>query len=301
MRARPGGGKPARERFVIERRAGARAYLCFERLSQETPLVHGVFTRRGGVSAPPFDTLNCSSAVGDQRAAVRRNQELIAEAMGLLLVSARPVHGAAVVEVPPEVKEPTNGAAGGDRGDWRERLRASEADAMITDQAGFGLFWAYADCVPILLYDPRRHAIALVHAGWRGTAAALAARAVAAIAERFGSRPDELLAGIAPSIGKCCYTVSDEVRERFRANETAWASACFEERDQEGPDGAVPRLYLDLWESNRRQLVAAGLEPEHIELAGICTGCRTDLFYSHRIERGGTGRFGVVIGLANDT
>jgi YfiH family protein len=292
---------PTRERFVIERRAGEREYLCFERLSQETPVVHGVFTRRGGVSMPPFDSLNCSVAVGDDRAAVRRNQELIAAAMGLPLVSARPVHGAAVVEVRPDAEEPTSGTS---VEGWRARLRATEADAMMISHTGFGLFWAYADCVPILLYDQRHRAIALVHAGWRGTAAAVATRAVAAMAERFGSRPGELLAGIAPSIGKCCYAVSDEVPARFRATPLAWASACFEERAVEGPDGKGSQLYLDLWESNRQQLVAAGLEPSHIELSGICTGCHTDQFYSHRIESwhpelGRTGRFGVVIGLAN--
>jgi polyphenol oxidase len=275
--------------------AEACEYLRFERLSQEAPLVHGVFTRRGGVSAPPYASLNLSASTGDDPIAVARNRERIARSVGLPLVSARPVHGAQVVAVGPDSVRSTAGEV---TGDWHERLRAVEADAMITDVPGFGLFWAYADCVPILLYDPRHRAIALVHAGWRGTAGAVAARAVRAMADRFGSRPRDLLAGIAPAIGKCCYAVAEEVRERFRADPEAWASACFEERAGAAADGPRPRLYLDLWESNRRQLAAAGLTPAHIELAAMCTGCRTDLFYSHRVEQGRTGRFGVVIGLA---
>jgi YfiH family protein len=274
---------------LIECRNGACEYLRVARLSLEARVVHAVFTRKGGESAPPFASLNLSVAVGDDAAVVRRNQGRVAEVLGLPLISARPVHGSRVIEIPPD------GAAS--PAALHERVRLLEADAMMTDAPGFALFWAYADCVPILLYDPRHHAIALVHAGWRGSAGAIAARAVAAMRERFDTRPADLLAGIAPSIHTCCYEVSDEVVARFRTDPLAWESARFEERTEDRQDGAR-RLYLDLWETNRRQLLAAGLDPTRIELAGICTGCRTDLFYSHRVERGGTGRFGVAIGLA---
>lgn len=281
---------------MIECRAGACEYLRFERLSQESAVVHAVFTRAGGISAPPFATLNASVSVGDDPVAVRHNQSVIAATIGLPLASVRPVHGAKIVDVQPEEDE-RGGPNAGTFVAWQERLRAREGDAMLTNSPGYALFWAYADCVPILLYDLDHRAIALVHAGWRGTAQAIAARAVAAMAERFGSRGERLLAGIAPSIGACCYTVSEEVRDRFRANPTAWASAQFEERRDASAADPAPRLYLDLWESNRRQLLAAGLAPEHIELAGICTGCNTGRYFSHRMERGRTGRFGVAIGL----
>lgn len=277
---------------MIECRNGSCEYLRFERLSQEAGVVHAVFTRKGGESAQPFASLNLSISVGDDPAVVRRNQGRVAQVMGLPLVSARPVHGARVIEV---------------RSDWaasaealQERVRLLEADAMMTDAPGIALFWAYADCVPVVLYDPRHHAVALVHAGWRGSAGAIAARAVMAMSERFGTCPVDLLAGIAPSIHTCCYEVSDEVVARFRTDPLAWETARFEERIENGQDGLRERLYLDLWETNRRQLIAAGLDPTRIEVAGICTGCRTDLFYSHRVERGGTGRFGVAIGLAGE-
>jgi polyphenol oxidase len=278
---------------VIECREGACEFLRFERLGGDPSLLHAVFTRKGGVSGSPFASLNCSSAVGDDPIAVRRNQQRVADVLRLPLVAARPVHRNAVAELRPDDGAPASPA-------WREAVRACEADVMMTDVPGFALFWAYADCVPILLHDPRHHAIALVHAGWRGTALAVAARAVEAMRTRYGTRPGELLAGIAPSIGKCCYRVGEEVREQFRADATAWACACFEERDDALDGAGAPRLYLDLWESNRRQLLASGLAEEHVELADTCTGCRTDLFFSHRVERGGTGRFGVAIGLAGE-
>jgi YfiH family protein len=281
---------------VIECHEGACEFLRFARLSQEAPLVHAVFTRRGGVSAPPFDTLNGGSSVGDDPEAVRRNQARMVEVMGLPLVAVRPVHGGMVVEVRPEDGRVVSDSAA--FAEWRLCLRTVEADAMLSDTPGFGLLWSFADCVPVLLYDPRHHAIALAHAGWRGTAQAVAMRTVRTMCERFGSRPDDLLAGLGPAVGSCCYRISEEVRTHFLADREALATASFVERGDERPGNAGPGLYLDLWESNRQQLLAAGLAPDRIELAGICTGCRTDLFYSHRMEHGRTGRFGVAIGLA---
>jgi YfiH family protein len=269
---------------VIESRLDACEVLRFERLAGVSGLAHGVFTRRGGVSAAPYDGLNASASTGDHPDSVRQNKALIAAALGLPLVGARCVHAAEVVEVRREGADDVR----------RAHLRTTEADAMMTDARGFALFWSFGDCAPILLYDPRHRAIALVHAGWRGTAQAIARRAVRAMAARYSSRPGELLAGIGPAIGSCCYEVTEAVREQFRATPEADEAAVFAERAQgDGP----PRLYLDVRESNERQLLAAGLAPKQVETSGYCTGCRTDLFYSHRMERGGTGRFGVGVGL----
>jgi YfiH family protein len=253
-------------------------------------VIHGVFTRQGGVSEPPFASLNASASTGDDPAAVARNKEVIAAAMEVTLASMRPVHGSRVAEVGPDAPEV------GKTPGWRSL--AGDADGMMTDVPGIGLFWAFADCVPIILHDPAHRCIALVHAGWRGTAEAIAWRAVQAMGRRYGSRPEDVMAGIAPSIGKCCYRVSDEVERRFSETPEAWASARFEDRAIPDAAHAGPAQYLDLWESNRGQLLAAGLAPEHIEVAGICTGCRTDLFFSHRVEPKPTGRFAVVAGLA---
>jgi YfiH family protein len=171
---------------------------------------------------------------------------------------------------------------------------------MLADQAGFALCWAYGDCAPVLLYDPEHTAFALVHAGWRGTAAGVVAEAVASMSAHFGARPSALLAGIGPAIGACCYEVSDKVREAFTQNPLARECAEFVERtpgSTRNTDGKGTGLYLDIPSSNYRQLLAMGVLAEHIETSDYCTGCRTDLFYSHRREPWPSGRFAVAIGL----
>ncbi len=277
---------------MIERHAEHCEYLLFDHMAAVPSLVHAVFTRHGGFSLPPFQGLNASSVTGDDRATALRNRDVIESALGLRLVGAKPVHSAGVVVVEREL-------AGEDDPDWplrlRERLRPIESDAMISDVPGFALAWAFGDCAPILLYDPRHRAFGLVHAGWRGTARAIVSRTISAMSARYDTRPDELLAGIGPAIAACCYEVGEEVRAAFSAEPLVSASACFVERP--GEDGANARLFLDVGASNYGQLVAAGVLPEHIELSGYCTGCRTDLFYSHRREPWPSGRFAVAIGL----
>ncbi|MGZ3677206.1 MAG: polyphenol oxidase family protein [Ktedonobacterales bacterium] len=304
---------------VIERHGAHSTYLLFEHLAEIPGLTHAVFTRRGGFSSQPFAGLNASATTGDDLGIVLRNKQEIVDVLGLPLVGARPVHAGTVAHV----ARPTS--VDGD-GAWleplRSRLRHTDADAMLADQAGFALCWAFGDCAPILLVDPRSNGIALVHAGWRGTAAGIAYRAVQAMTDRYGTRPADILAGIGPSIGACCYAVSREVRESFDANPCARDTALFVERPadeadrnvlpddspnlgREEPDFPYPYghrhvartiLFLDIPESNHRQLLAAGVAPDHIESSGYCTGCRTDLFYSHRREPWPSGRFAVGIG-----
>jgi polyphenol oxidase len=279
---------------VIRRRGTRFEYLLFERLVAEPALTHGVFTRLGGYSAPPYQGLNLSFITGDDAATVQRNRDAVVDALGLPLVAAKPVHEASVVVVERALGD---GSVGDEESAWverlRERLTRIEADAMLTDVPGFALCWAFGDCAPILLYDPRHHAIALVHAGWRGTAAAVVPAAIGAMTRRYGTRPQDLYAGLGPAIGACCYEVNETVRKTFAANALAWESAHFEERRV--PAGA--RLYLGVAASNHAQLVAVGVTPEHIEDCGYCTGCRTDLFYSNRREPQPTGRFAVAFGL----
>lgn len=304
---------------LIERHGAHSTYLLFEHLAEIPGLSHAVFTRNGGFSAPPFAGLNASATTGDDLDVVVRNKQEVVDVLGLPLVGARPVHAGTVAHV----ERPAS--AHGDTS-WleplRSRLRHTDADAMIADQSGFALCWAFGDCAPILLVDPRSKSFALVHAGWRGTAVGIAYHAVQAMTERYDTRPADLLAGIGPSIGACCYAVSKEVREGFDANPVARETALFVERavdeaDEQVLPGATPNLgreesdfpyayghrheaktvlFLDIPESNYRQLLAAGLAPDHIEMSGYCTGCRTDLFYSHRREPWPSGRFAVGIG-----
>lgn len=275
---------------MVERQAHGCTYLQFERLAAMPQLAHAVFTRRGGHSRPPYAGLNLSAVTGDDRATVLRNKALVEDALGLPLVATHAVHGNTVHVIAPDEGETA--------ADMHSRYRTLPGDAMIADRPGFALCWAYGDCAPILLYDPRHHVCALVHAGWRGTAATVAPRAIAALTETYGTRPHELLAGIGPAIGACCYEAADEVLAAFAADAFAWEHARFERRPRaEGRSDTGESVWLDVAASNHAQLVAAGLRPERIEMSGLCTGCRTDLFYSHRVEPKPSGRFAVAIGL----
>jgi YfiH family protein len=137
----------------------------------------------------------------------------------------------------------------------------------------------YADCTPVLIADPKKHVVAAVHAGWRGSAVRAAGAAVGALSETFGSRPADLLAGIGPAIGSCCYTVGQDV------------VAAFEDRP-----ALISDSKLDLWEANRQALIEAGVPDDQIEVAGICTQCQADRFFSHRANGGQpAGRFAALI------
>jgi len=142
-----------------------------------------------------------------------------------------------------------------------------EGDALLEDRPGSVVAVKTADCVPILLVDDAHHAVAAVHAGWRGTAAGIAGKAVAAMRERFGSR--DLYAAIGPSIGKCCYEVGPEVSAQF---------------------GLEGRTFLDLPEFNRRQLLDSGVTAERIFASNLCTQCKADEFHSFRRDREAAGR-----------
>ncbi len=273
---------------MIERHGDQCMYLLYEHLSHQADLRHGVFTRKGGHSAPPFDGLNVALTTGDDPESARRNQAVVSRAMGLPLVSARIAHGNDVCVV--ERATPDESAA-----QLRERLRQISADAMVTAEPGLGLFWGFGDCAPILLYDPRQRVLALAHGGWRGAAGAIGPRTLAVMEERFGCRPADVLAGVGPAIQACCYQVDEHVRRTFALEPVAHENVVFAERaDGDGQ----PTLYLDVTTSNARQLLAAGVLPEHLEVAPFCTGCEEELFYSHRKRRHADGRFGVVIGLA---
>jgi polyphenol oxidase len=287
------------EAMVIERQAERCEYLQFEGLRAWPEVTHAVFTRRGGYSAAPYDGLNLSISTGDDLSVVRRNRQIVSDALALPLVSAFPTHGATVAVLDREmaIEARRHGV------DWstrlQEQMRTMRADAMLTDVPGVALFWAYGDCAPVLLYDARLQVIGLVHAGWRGTARAIVARAIAAMRERFNSRLVDIYAAVGPAIGACCYEVTDAVRQSFAAEPLAQEAAVFVERAAPEDAGEM-RWYLDVGASNERQLLLAGLAPDHVETSGYCTGCESDLFFSNRRGPRHGGRFGVAIGLRAD-
>ena len=250
------------------------AYYQFEslaRFSDTGEMRHGVFTRLGGISAPPFATLNTGHTVGDEPEAVAENHQRICRALGVdavSIASGYQVHGASVALIGPQ-----------DRG----RVRPA-TDVLLTDQPGIPLMQRFADCVPSVLYDPVRRVLGLAHAGRRGTVQGVILEAVRAMAQAFGSRPSDIIAGLGPSIGPCCYEIGPKVAAQVRAG--------FREGDRWLLPQAGGAIHLDLWAANRQQLEAAGVG--QVEVAGLCTACHTEEFFSHRAERGRTGRFGVM-------
>ena len=160
----------------------------------------------------------------------------------------------------------------------------ADSDALITDLPGVMLVILTADCVPILLYDRKKKVVAAVHAGWKGTRAQIVYKTVKKMEEVYGSDPSDILAGIAPSIGKCCYEVGEEVAKHF-----AEVPEALKKKGK--------KYMLDLPAVNHYQLRKAGLEEANIELSGVCTACEVDSFFSYRKEQGCSGRFMSLIGL----
>ncbi len=238
-------------------------------------IVQGVFTRRGGLSPAPWESLNVGATVGDERERVQQNRVRSFEALGRRLESmfdVWQVHSADAVfaEAPRPLEAPYQ-----------------KADIIFTDRPEVTLYMRFADCVPILLHDPRKNVVGIAHAGWLGTVRNTAIAAVAAMREHYGSRVKDIQAAIGPSIGPDHYEVGPDVIARV----------------EESFGSDYPRLivrrgekqHLDLWEANRLQLEQAGVR--QIEVAGICTACHVEDWFSHRAEKGKTGRFGALIAL----
>ncbi len=257
-------------------------YFRFDGLPHNGVAQHAVFSRHGGVSSAPFNSLNMSMSVPDERDRVYANRRRVYGLFGRdtdTVVHAHLVHGDTVARV-----------TQADNGTWVEHV-----DGLITNQPGTVLSMNFADCTPIFLYDPRRHAIGLGHAGWRGTVVDLPGAMVRAMTEHFGSDPADLVAAVGPCIGPCCYEVGEVV---ISAVESAFDRP---ETLLRLPDAGHKRAhdndhrFFDLPEANRRNLQNAGVKT--VEMSGHCTACRTDLFFSHRAEKGKTGRFGTVFAL----
>lgn len=259
---------------MIERETEGIGFFQFPALSAFPRLRHGIFTRRGGCSQGPFESLNVGLAVGDAPERVEKNRRIVSRIMGdAPLVFIRQVHGKTVLTYDPMGPEAASPAAGANR----------EADAVICATPGVNLVIQTADCQPILLFDPAGGAVANIHSGWRGSIDNIIGETVKEMEQRFGSRPRHLIAGIGPSLGPCC---AQFIHYRREIPASHWHYR-------------IQPHYFDFWAMSRDQLLGAGLRENHIEQSGLCTRCRTDLFFSYRAARE-TGRFASVIGLAAD-
>jgi len=235
---------------------------------------HGFTTRRGGVSAAPFDTLNLGGKWGDRPEAVAENQRRLRAAAGRTeIYFATQVHGADAARV-------ASGAA-------VEDIARTRADAVIAAAPGPAVAVYVADCVPILIADVKTGAVAAVHAGWRGTVAGVLAAALARMTEG-GTQMADVRVAIGPSIGPCCFQVGPEVVAAVEAAAPgARAAGAIVER--------LPRPHVDLWTLNRLAAQAAGVAPDAIEVAVACTSCDGERFFSYRRDHGNTGQLAAFI------
>lgn len=280
---------------MIKRKSEDIVWFQFASLSAQQFITHGVFTRQGGVSAVPFMSLNAGPTTPDDPDARMENYRRIRTTLPdhPLLVGTTPLQGTTVREITAEELGADLGVA-----EPPAIILPGGCDAWITSSRGIGLFWAVADCSVILLVDPVHNAIGLTHSGWRGAAGAILRNTLDAMHARYGSEPSDLIAAIAPTIGPCCYEVDEPVRRAFSSDPLSRRTARFSSILAQSEDGA-PResLRLDLAASNHAQLLELGVSESRIEVSDMCPGTRTDLFYSHRMEGGRTGRFAVVLGL----
>jgi YfiH family protein len=254
-------------RFALR---GTIEYLESGELSALDFLTHAFCTRRGGVSRAPYDGLNVGDLVGDREEDLLRNLNLVKDAFAIpdgRLVLMRQVHGDRIHVIDEDGPLPEG---------------PPECDGLITDRPGVALGIRTADCVPLFFVDRTRRVIGAAHAGWRGTALGIAARMVATLAERFSSRPEDIMAVIGPAIGPCCYEVDAPVLAAFSGMPDAglFSRPCLKK----------DRWMVDLALANRLQIREAGVPSENIFSIALCTACRQDLFFSHRAAGGRAGR-----------
>jgi polyphenol oxidase len=259
-------------------------------------LVHGFSTRSGGVSELADEkALNLSFTEWDGRGNVEENRHRLQGALGaneFTLTTMKQIHSDAIHVFRAAPRQACSG------------------DASATSRPGLLLAVQTADCVPILLVDPKQRAVAAIHAGWRGTLGRITEKTVGRMQLEFASRPQDLLTAIGPSIGPCCYEVGAELVPKFTA-QFADAAEYFDEPSSGeepnplqwlnmAPPGHQPPpkpVHLDLRRANRSQLLAAGLHAQNIFESNLCTGCRKDLFFSYRKEGTRSGRLLSVIGI----
>jgi YfiH family protein len=270
-------------------------------------LWHGFSTRKGGESraycaddAP--GELNLGFTATDERETVLRNRRLFVQAVTgdaeTRLVPLRQIHTGLIVRV--------TAADAARELPWK-------GDGLTTDEPGVLLGVQTADCIPILVADRKRRAVAAFHAGWRGTVQRIVENGIGRMRLEFGSRPEDLVAAIGPGVGACCYAVGEEVLSGFES-QFSYARELFREvydsdpvrtkypmlfltQRAPGHSPIGPNLHLNLVEANRRQLLAAGVKPGSIRAVGGCTSCQRELFFSHRASQGHAGRMMSVIGI----
>ncbi len=255
------------------RQANGLEYYNFDLLGDQ--VIHGVFTRKGGISPHPWATLNLGGTVGDTRENVIENRRRIFEALGIEVSSifdVWQVHSDKVIfsEKPRPLDQPHD-----------------KADAIVTNNPAVTLFMRFADCVPLMLFDPVHQVVGLIHAGWKGTVQKITSKTVRFMMDHFDSKPADILAGIGPSIGMHHYVIREDVAHQVKE--------AFGDQSGQVLHAANGAIHFDLWSANEILLREVGVKS--IQVARQCTACDLERWFSHRAEQGNTGRFAALIKL----
>ena len=258
-------------------------YISFPKLDSVKGVTALFTTRMGGVSKGQYASMNKTTTNGDDLNSVKRNYEIICKAVNIdpkNLVLSKQTHT-------DNIRTVTKEDCG--KGIFSER-DYDDVDGLITNVKGIALVTQFADCTPLLFYDPVNKVIANVHSGWRGTVKQIGAKAVKRMTEEFGSNPSDIIAAIGPCIGKCCYEVDTPVYSEFEKVAGLDLSAIFTQKNDD-------KYMLDLWEANRQILISAGVKPENIDVTDLCTHCHSEYFHSHRATGGMRGNLAAIISL----
>lgn len=254
-------------------------YLIFPSFDKTQKVRHCFSTRLGGISKGMFDSLNLGFSRGDEDSNVIKNYEILCNAIGIdtkRLVFSDQIHETKIRVVSQEDLE-------------HLPLEIEGIDGLVTDAKQVSLVTLYADCVPLFFLDPVAKVIGLSHAGWRGTVGKIGLETIRAFKENFNSNPKDILVGIGPSIGKCCFEVDEPVAYEF---DLAFKNA-------EGIIYSKPnnKYIIDLWEANKKALVEGGILESNITVTDLCTQCNKDVFFSHRGHKGKRGSLAAIIEL----
>ena len=258
-------------------------FLTFPKIEAAGGAVHGFSTRIGGVSEGIYSSMSFSQSIGDNPSAVRENFNRFAKSIGADpsgITLSDQTHTANVRVITKE-----------DIGKGLHKTRDyTDIDGLVTNVPGAVLVTQYADCTPLAFYDPVKKVVATSHAGWRGTVAQIAKNTVDTMVNEFGCNPQDILCGIGPNIGACCYEVDDPVITEVNKLNYLNFAACYTKKEN-------GKYMLDLKEVNRQILIHSGINPQNIDVADLCTCCLQGVFHSHRATGGKRGTLALMIGI----
>ena len=246
-------------------------------------MLHAISTRQRGVSTGNYSSLNLGFHVGDKHERVLENHQRVSQSLEFdlsSLVSCQQVHDNTIALIDNAYLKSSCHLL--DR-------TIAETDALITDIPGVTLMTRHADCVPLLFFDAKMRTVAVAHAGWKGTLAHIGPKTVKTLVREYKCQTKDIQAGLGPSIGPCCYHISNNMAEE--------ASQKLVKGKNYTKEGADRKLSFDLWQANKEQLLSTGIPEDNIYSSDICTSCRVDHFFSYRKEKKVTGRFAAFIGL----